>query len=170
MKTNTTLDPAACFERDGFFIMPDLITAPECDQLKGEARKVLDEHAKPGASVHLHMAHVSKLFRALAEDQRMVNLLRPLMPDGIMFLSDKIVYKAPDKTFPTPWHVDFYYWRDTRPKLSVWIPLDDATAKTAPSPWCRAVTSATGAWSKWDYRAVISNTRSATAIGRRAMW
>ena len=129
MKTNTTLDQAACFERDGFFIMPDLITAPECDQLKGEARKVLDEHAKPGASVHLHMAHVSKLFRALAEDQRMVNLLRPLMPDGIMFLSDKIVYKAPDKTFPTPWHVDFYYWRDTRPKLSVWIPLDDATAK-----------------------------------------
>ncbi len=129
MNTNTLLDPAACYERDGFFIMPDLITAADCDRLKVEARKVLDEHAPPDASVHLHVAHVSEPFRALAEDPRMVELLQPLMPRGIMFLSDKIVYKAPDKTFPTPWHVDFYYWRDTRPKLSVWIPLDDATAE-----------------------------------------
>ena len=129
MNTNTTSDPATRYERDGFFIMPDLLTAAECDRLKVEARKVLDEHAKPNASVHVHVAVVSELFRHLAGDQRMVDLLRPFLPEGIMFLSDKIVYKAPDKTFPTPWHVDFYYWRDTRPKLSVWIPLDDATAE-----------------------------------------
>jgi phytanoyl-CoA hydroxylase len=117
------------YERDGFVLIPDLLSAKECDSLKAEARKVLDENAKPGASVYVHVAVVSAMFRALAEDPRIVAILKPVMPHGVMFLSDKIVYKSPDKTFPTPWHIDAYYWRNTRPKLSVWIPLDDATAE-----------------------------------------
>ena len=120
---------SASYDRDGFVVIPDLLSAEECDNLKAEARQVLDEHAKPGASVYVHVAVVSAMFRALAEDPRIVDILKPVMPHGVMFLSDKIVYKAADKTFPTPWHIDAYYWRNTRPKLSVWIPLDDATAE-----------------------------------------
>lgn len=97
--------------------------------MKTEARRVLDTFAKPGASVHLHMAATSPKFRALAEDPRVVGPLQAVMPHGVMFLSDKIVYKSADKTFATPWHIDFFYWQNTRPKLSVWIPLDDATAE-----------------------------------------
>ncbi|MFM1850463.1 MAG: hypothetical protein RIS54_147 [Verrucomicrobiota bacterium] len=129
MKKPESLSPAARYDRDGFLVIPDLLSAKECDTLKIEARRVLDEHARPGASVHVHVAVVSPLFDALAEDPRIVDRLKPVMPHGVMFLSDKIVYKAPDKTFPTPWHIDCYYWRNTRPKLSVWIPLDDATAE-----------------------------------------
>ncbi|MEY3774942.1 MAG: hypothetical protein RLZZ129_1722 [Verrucomicrobiota bacterium] len=116
---------AASYERDGFVIIPDLLTPAECDRLKAEARQVLDHQAKPGSSVHVHVAAVNPAFRALAEDARLVDSLRPVMPHGVMFLSDKIVYKSADKTFPTPWHIDCFYWRNTRPKLSVWIPLDD---------------------------------------------
>jgi len=129
MKTIDPLELAARYRRDGFVMVPELLSDDECDRLKVEARRVLDEKARPGASVHLHMAAVSPLFRALAEDPRIIAILRPLMPEGVMFLSDKIVYKSPDKTFPTPWHIDCYYWRNTRPKLSVWIPLDDASAE-----------------------------------------
>jgi len=119
---------AADFERDGFLILPDVLNAEECDNLKAEARHVLDTHAQPGASVHVHVAAVSPPFRALAEDPRIVRPLARLMPHGVMFLSDKLVYKSATKTFATPWHIDCFYWRQTRPKLSVWIPLDDATA------------------------------------------
>ncbi|MCF7689494.1 MAG: phytanoyl-CoA dioxygenase family protein [Cephaloticoccus sp.] len=129
MINSSPTSPAALYERDGFIIVPDLLTPAECDRLKVEARQVLDVHAKSGSSVHVHVAVVSEPFRSLAEDPRIVGILKPVMPDGVMFLSDKIVYKAPHKTFPTPWHIDCYYWRDTRPKLSVWIPLDDATAE-----------------------------------------
>ena len=117
------------FARDGFLILPDLITPEECERLKVEARRVLDTHAKPGASVHLHMAATSPMFRELADDPRVVGPLGAVMPHGVMFLSDKIVYKSADKTFATPWHIDCFYWRNTRPKLSVWIPLDDAGAE-----------------------------------------
>lgn len=114
------------FERDGFVIVPGLLSDEECEQLKKEARAVLDHHAKESASVHVHVAAVNPVFRALAEDGRVVGILKPLMPEGVMFLSDKIVYKSPKKTFPTPWHIDCFYWKNTRPKLSVWLPLDDA--------------------------------------------
>ena len=120
---------AARYDRDGFVVVPDVLSAAECDRLKTEARAVLDARAKAAASVHVHVSVGSPVFRALAEDPRIVDILKPLMPQGVMFLSDKIVYKSADKTFATPWHIDFFYWRNTRPKLSVWIPLDDALAE-----------------------------------------
>ncbi len=119
---------AARYARDGFCILPDVLTPAECDALKTEACRVLTEHAQPGSSVHVHVAAVSAPFRTFAADPRIVGPLSAVMPHGVMFLSDKIVYKSPDKKFPTPWHIDCFYWRNTRPKLSVWIPLDDATA------------------------------------------
>ena len=125
---STSAARAAQYARDGFLLVPDLIPPAECDRLKVEARRVLDTFARPGASVHLHLAAASPVFRALAGDPRGVGVLRDVRPHGVMFLSDKIVYKSADKTFPTPWHIDCFYWRNTRPKLSVWIPLDDATA------------------------------------------
>jgi ectoine hydroxylase-related dioxygenase (phytanoyl-CoA dioxygenase family) len=128
MKNTPVSSLAARYDRDGFVIVPELLSVEECENLKREARSVLDEHGT-GASVYVHVSVVNETYRALAGDPRIVKLLRPLMPHGIMFLSDKIVYKAPDKTFATPPHVDCFYWRNTRPKLSVWIPLDDATAE-----------------------------------------
>jgi ectoine hydroxylase-related dioxygenase (phytanoyl-CoA dioxygenase family) len=129
MKKSTPTDLSARFDRDGFVVIPDLLSAEECEKLKVEARSVLDHHAKPGSSVYVHVSVVNPTFRALAGDPRIVEILKPVMPQGVMFLSDKIVYKSPDKTFPTPWHIDCFYWRNTRPKLSVWIPLDDASAE-----------------------------------------
>jgi len=120
---------AADYDRDGFVIVPSVLTLDECDRLKAESRDVLQKHGKPGTSVHLYVALVSPLFKALSEDPRVIDLLKPLMPTGVMFLNDKIVYKAADKAYATPWHVDYFYWRGTRPKISVWIPLDDASAE-----------------------------------------
>lgn len=128
--TSPCLTPLAReYDDHGYIVVPGLLGPDECARLKQEARRVLDEHGRPGASVHLHVAVVSPLFRALSEDERVLAVLRQIMPDGIMFLSDKIVYKEAAKSFATPWHIDAFYWRNTRPKLSVWIPLDDATAE-----------------------------------------
>lgn len=116
------------YEQDGFVIIPDLITGEECDQFKIEAEKVLKENARSDASVYVHASVASPLYRQFHQDPRLVDLLKKIMPNGVMFLSDKIVVKTADKTFATPWHIDCFYWPDTRPKLSVWIPFVDANA------------------------------------------
>ncbi len=122
------IDPAAEFERNGFLVATRLLDDAACDGLKAEAVRLMDAHAAPEASVYVGAAAVSAPFRNLAEDPRIVNILRALIPAGVMFLSDKIVLKSAAKAFASPWHIDAAYWPGTRPKLSVWIPLDDAAA------------------------------------------
>jgi hypothetical protein len=116
------------YEHDGFIIIPDVINSDECDKFKIEAKKILNEKSQPDASVYVHASVTSSLYQQFHKDPRLVDLLKKIMPDGVMFLSDKIVVKTADKTFATPWHIDCFYWPNTRPKLSVWIPFDDANA------------------------------------------
>ena len=118
---------ATAYARDGFCVIPTMLTPMECDRLKQEAHRVIREHACPTGTVHVGVATVSPLFYQLADDARIVAILSAIMPTGVMFLSDKLVFKSVAATFASPWHIDAAYWRNTRPKLSVWIPLDDAT-------------------------------------------
>lgn len=120
---------AAQYARDGFVVVPEVLSRDECRAFKEEGLRVLREHAKPNSSVFVGVAANSELFYKLASDARIVEVLRPLMPEGIMFMSDKFVWKSGEQSFGTPWHCDIAYWKNTRPKLSVWIPLDDVTAQ-----------------------------------------
>ena len=115
------------FVKHGFFIVPQLISEDECEVLKSEAVKFIGttDHSE---SVLVGAAAKSPMFYKLASHPGIVQVLKQIMPDGIMFLSDKVVYKSKAKSFPTPWHTDAQYWPGTRPKLSVWIALDNAHA------------------------------------------
>ena len=120
---------ASRFERDGYVVVPNVLSREECAELKQEGLRVLRTHAREGSSVFGPVSANSHVYYQLASDPRIVEVLRPLMPHGIMFMSDKFVWKSGKNRFPSPWHCDIAYWRNTRPKLSVWIPLDDATAQ-----------------------------------------
>lgn len=125
---NTT-DLQQQYERDGFVVLREVLSRDECAVLKAEGLRVLKEHARPNSSVFVGVAAASQVFYDLASDPRIAAALEPLMPEGIMFMSDKFVWKSGDARFGTPWHCDSAYWKNTRPKISVWIPLDDATAQ-----------------------------------------
>jgi len=120
---------AAAYERDGYWVEPSLFSAKECDELKAEALRVWKEKAAPGSSVYVGVAAASPMYYRLASDPRIAAILDKIMPEGVMFMSDKIVLKSGAIKFPTPWHYDYAYWRNTRPKLSVWIALDDSSAE-----------------------------------------
>ena len=113
------------FARDGFVLVPQLFRAEECEELKSEALRIL-QGGDEAATVMVGAAAASPKFRALSDDERVVNILRALMPEGVAFLSDKIVFKSGEQTFATPWHCDAAYWPNTRPKISAWIALDAA--------------------------------------------
>jgi ectoine hydroxylase-related dioxygenase (phytanoyl-CoA dioxygenase family) len=119
------------YERDGFVLVASVFSPSECADFKQEALRLLAqdcEKQKRQQTVVLGASANSRLFYDLSADPRMLALLKPLMPDGIMFLSDKLVFKSKAQRFPTPWHIDRFYWAETRSKLSVWIALDAATA------------------------------------------
>jgi len=129
---NQQNDLALRYDRDGYAVVASVFSREECIAFKAEALRLLAQDCdkrKKQSSVVLGAAASSPLFRALAGDARIVDLLKPLMPDGIMFLSDKFVFKSKEQNFPTPWHIDRFYWPETRSKLSLWIALDRATAE-----------------------------------------
>lgn len=115
------------YERDGYIVVEGLLSREECAALKAEGLKVLKQHSGEGASVFVGVAAASDAYYDLASHPKIIEVLREIMPDGVAFLSDKFVFKSGEMRFPTPWHQDESYWRNTRPKLSVWIPLDDVT-------------------------------------------
>lgn len=116
------------YARDGFYIAHRLLGAAECAALKSEALRVLAERGSPKATVLVGVACHSPIYYRLASDPRIVAILQRIMPGGISFMSDKFVFKSGVHRFATPWHCDRAYWANTRPKLSVWIPLDDCSA------------------------------------------
>ncbi len=118
----------AAYARDGFLIVPELWSQAECAELKQEALRVIAAHGRPNASVFVGASVVSQLFARYAADARLLSYLDALMPDGVAFMSDKVVFKSTSQSAATPWHTDALYWPNTRPKLSTWIPLDDASA------------------------------------------
>jgi phytanoyl-CoA hydroxylase len=118
----TSLDQ---FKEKGYFLLEGLFSPRECEGLKQESTRILAEHS-PGRTVFVGCSTVSLVFKKLASDPRIIEPLKAIYPQGIEFLSDKFVYKSGQKRFATPWHTDEQYWRNTKPKLSVWIALDRA--------------------------------------------
>jgi len=117
------------YKRDGFLVVQAVLSNDECAMLKTEGLEVLRQHAPQGSSVYVGVAAASNAYYLLASHPNIVEVLKNLMPDGVAFLSDKFVFKSAEMRFPTPWHQDEAYWRGTRPKLSVWIALDDVNSR-----------------------------------------
>lgn len=134
----TEASVGAGFRRDGFVVLPQLLSAEECAQLKEEAQRILDEvraeAARDGrdpsalfpSGVYVGLSPRSERFRALAADARLLRPLREIIGPRLAFVSDKVIFKDEAREFDTPWHQDYAYWKGAH-KYTAWIALDDAT-------------------------------------------
>ena len=122
------LSVAEQYQRDGFILKPAVLTPERCRELKETGQQVIRDHAPPGSSVFVGVAAAHFLFRELASEPVVLQILNEILPGGVDFLSDKFVFKSGAHRFATPWHCDVAYWSGTRAKISVWIPLDDVYA------------------------------------------
>ena len=131
-------DMASEFAAKGYCVAPDVFTAGEVAHLKSSIGALLQRlsatQAEPGSvpesvqgsGVFVGLAANSEVFRGVARDPRILDLLEPILGHDILFMSDKVVLKSARTVFGTPWHQDYPYWAGAH-KLSVWIALDRAT-------------------------------------------
>lgn len=115
------------FNRDGFVIVPDLVTAEEARKLKDAANEVLEEVATSESGidhgVYVGMSIRDRRFRSFARDPRVLDVIEPVIGPNIMFMSDKVVFKNDESDFGTPWHQDWPYWKGLH-KVTLWLALD----------------------------------------------
>ncbi|RXZ83361.1 phytanoyl-CoA dioxygenase family protein [Paenibacillaceae bacterium] len=121
------------YETDGYIILEKVFSKEEVKAFKAEIRRVIEQLQAEGKAegfeshgVYVGLALQSEMFRALAADRRVSDVLQHVVGKSMLFLSDKLVAKDAAKDFPSPWHQDWPYWKGSH-KVSVWIALDDAT-------------------------------------------
>ena len=119
----------AQYQRDGYVIIPDLISEEAAIAWKETliARLTVEGKINEPSGVRVWMSdRMDPLTAEHIQNPKTVAILQQLLGSDVEFLSIKAVFKNGQTTFNSPWHQDWWYWRGNN-KLSIWIALDDAT-------------------------------------------
>lgn len=119
----------AQYQRDGYVIVPDLISPEAAVEWKAhlKARLQAEGNLAIPSGVRVWMSDKMDDYSGrLLQSPRMVAILQQLIGPDVEFLSYKAVFKNAQTAFSSPWHQDWAYWQGSA-KISVWIALDDAT-------------------------------------------
>lgn len=139
-----TPDQVARFDREGFTVVPDLLSAAELaptvaevDHLEQEADAFLQSLpeqrlgiAESGAiTFAVHLVARSPLLRRLSAHPAITGICADLVGPDVRLYWDQAVYKKPEKPRRFPWHQDNgYTFVEPQAYLTVWLALTDATA------------------------------------------
>lgn len=121
------------FLTHGYVVSKGLFSVEEVRNFQQEIKRVLEVNRQRGSSqdvdrdgVFVGLAKNSTVFKQEASHKKLVAILREVIGENIVFLSDKVVIKNGKIAFSSPWHQDWPYWKGSH-KYSVWIALDDTT-------------------------------------------
>jgi phytanoyl-CoA hydroxylase len=124
-----TNEEIAQYQRDGYVIVPDLITPAAAIEWKTELKARLQEEGnlEIPSGVRVWMSDKMDDYSSTQlQSPRLVAILQQLIGPAVEFLSYKAVFKNAKTAFSSPWHQDWAYWQGSA-KISIWIALDDAT-------------------------------------------
>jgi phytanoyl-CoA hydroxylase len=117
------------YAADGYLLVPDMLDAAECAQLRAEAFRFASRSS--GLAVDTQLIHRSGLLRHFVTRGPQVALATELLGPNVCFTHQQYIIKYPDERRRTdiPWHQDNGYGRlePSGRDLTVWIALDDCT-------------------------------------------
>ena len=139
MGRTLTAEQLQRYHEDGFVLVEDVFDPAELAAMDAEldafraSEKFADHRSAgggggPGWVMALGLATEST--RAFCEDERILDLIEPIVHPGIAIYSAKLVSKEPFEGTRCHWHQDdAYYTRHSQSacRMSVWIPLSDTT-------------------------------------------
>lgn len=110
----------AAFDRDGFIIVPNLLTAEEADLLRQVARMdrslAADRKSRAdgeGGSVDLVVRNdlpEDSIYGAIVRSQPLVEAMETLLGDEVYHYHHKMILKEPRVGGAWTWHQDYGYW------------------------------------------------------------
>jgi ectoine hydroxylase-related dioxygenase (phytanoyl-CoA dioxygenase family) len=141
--TTITEAQAAAFDRDGFFVMEDVLTPDEVtrtleeiDPLEAQVESFLQTQEDGRASIAetgaitftTHLVKRSRWLRDLAASPVFAGIATDLLGPDVRLYWDQAVYKKPEKPRRFPWHQDNgYTYVEPQQYLTCWVALTDAT-------------------------------------------
>lgn len=137
MLTNQQLE---AYHRDGFVVVPGLLTLAEVGHFRGRARSELRSQAASGTAMvkgdregkqtllQMWSGASDDIYGFVARDERLVTAARQILGPDTYLYSHKMTMKEPQLGGAWEWHQDFGYWYQNKclapDMLSIWIALD----------------------------------------------
>ncbi len=145
-----TVEQAASYDEDGFFIIEDALDADivgelvaEIDPFEREVEEQLRQLEGGKAFIAradeitftTHLVTRSERLRAFVAEAPLADLCADLIGPDVRLYWDQAVYKKPDTNTSFPWHQDNgYAFLEPQQYLTCWIALTDATEDNG-CPW-----------------------------------
>ena len=144
MRTDVTPEQIEAYQRDGFLVLHDFLTAEELEDWRTQVEEAVEQRLASSGTLHnqgdpdsyyaqvftqcLKLADTHAGVRRLILDPRLGKLAADLAGvDGMRIWHDQALIKPPFGN-PTAWHLDNPYWSFSSPSaISLWVALDDAT-------------------------------------------
>jgi len=128
------------YQRDGYVIVPGLLTPPEAEHFRDRARSELRGESAAGTAMvksdregnetllRLWNEAGDDLYGFVARDERLVAAARQILGADVYLYSHKMTMKEPRRGGAWEWHQDFGYWYQNKclapDMLSIWVALD----------------------------------------------
>jgi phytanoyl-CoA hydroxylase len=138
-------DLAQRFREDGFFVYENMYTQDEVTQMREHVQNIVDntdrwparmfhwgdqDQAAPGSkptAIQAGHQHDWRFFE-WANDERILNVVRPLLGDNVAVYNTSVFMKPPLSPGVIPWHQDqIYYAVATEFLVACWVALTDVT-------------------------------------------
>jgi phytanoyl-CoA hydroxylase len=133
------------FDRDGYLVVQDLLTADDVARLQHETAHYhetlktsrppdVDVTWEPGAQPPrvqqvLNAERLSATLDGIIRSPRVRGVVEPLLGPDVGLFHAKFIMKSPEVGGPVPWHQDYAYWTDQADaplQLNCMVYLDDA--------------------------------------------
>jgi ectoine hydroxylase-related dioxygenase (phytanoyl-CoA dioxygenase family) len=130
------------FERDGYFLLEDVFTPAEMDELAKHIEHFQQRHEEAlrakGGSADIsrageitftdHLAEQDENIKAFCKRPEFVAISTQMLGPDIDLYWNQSVFKLPEGTKDFPWHQDDGYTAvEPSPYLTLWLALNDAT-------------------------------------------
>jgi phytanoyl-CoA hydroxylase len=151
----TRPEQRACFEQNGFVVIPDVLNPAQLAELRSMVDKAMDSTIQPDRDpnaadfqiqweptvkdnrnvarrdkirVIFHLTHTHSWFWKLATRPAMLDAVENLIGPDIKYYTDQMFCKPAKHGSEVPWHHDSAYWPAAEPNLlSCWLAIDDVT-------------------------------------------
>lgn len=133
------------FEEEGYFIVENLFSAEEMDELTAQVDRYVEEHnakiagkgeGESGISRANEITFTallvkrSEYFQRFCAQQRLVDLTVPILGGDVSLYWDQAVYKRPETAKDFPWHQDNGYGLVLSEEyVTCWLAMEDATVE-----------------------------------------
>jgi ectoine hydroxylase-related dioxygenase (phytanoyl-CoA dioxygenase family) len=130
------------FERDGYFVLENVFTPAEMDELAGHIERFQQRHEEAlraaGGTANIsrageitftdHLAEQDENIKAFCKRPEFVAISTQMLGPDIDLYWNQSVFKQPEGTKEFPWHQDDGYTPvEPSPYLTLWLALNDAT-------------------------------------------